>query len=74
MKPTKELYYGCDSYDYHYFQPTPPKIRLQKLDDGFYTRIKRKGMYYWVADLNDNTYIFNVTKLKRKLRKRKGKK
>ena len=71
---TKDIYYGCDSYDYEYFKPYPPKHRLQKLDDGFYTRIKRKGMYYWVADLNDTTYIFNISKLKRKRIKRKGRK
>ena len=42
----KDIYYGCDSYDFEYFQPKPPKIRLQKLGDGFYTRHKRKGMFY----------------------------
>ena len=46
----KDIYYGCDSYDFEYFQPKPPKIRLQKLGDGFYTRHKRKGMFYHNAD------------------------
>ena len=70
----KDTYYGCDSYDFEYFQPNPPKIRLQKLKDGYYTRCKRKGMFYHVADLDDAKYIFNVTKLKRKKNFKKFKK
>ena len=64
----KDIYYGCDSYDFEYFQPKPPKTRLQKLGDGFYTRHKRKGMFYHIADLDDTKYIFNVTKIKSKIR------
>ena len=50
----KDIYYGCDSYDFEYFQPKPPKIRLQKLEDGFYTRHKRKG---YKMDRNFTTKI-----------------
>ena len=54
----KDTYYGCDSYDFEYFQPNPPKIRLQKLEDGYYTRCKRKGIKkLWYVDFFDSFSI-----------------
>ena len=64
----KDIYYGCDSYDFEYFQPKPPKFRLQVFNGVFCTRTKRKGMFYHIADLDDTKYIFNVTKIKSKKR------
>ncbi len=73
-KIRKNIYIGCGEFDYNYFKPNYPMIRLQKFDDGFYTREERKGMFYFIADLADDKFIFNLTKLKSKNRKRKGKK
>ncbi len=64
----RDVYYGCDSFDFDFFKPKPPKMRLQIFNGVFCTRTKRKGMYYFIAHLNDAKYIFNVTKLKRKKR------
>ena len=41
--------------------------RLQKREDGFYTRKTKKGKFYWVVDLGD-TSIFNINKLKSKIK------
>lgn len=58
----RDVYYGCDSYDYR--KCNSPKFRFQKLNDGYYFRWVRKEMFYWASELNDTAHIFNVTKLK----------
>lgn len=63
LKLSKDIYYGYVNYDYEYFKPYPPKHRLRK-----------KNRFYWKADLNDSKYIINISKLKRKRIKRKGRK
>lgn len=63
----KDVYIGCSTFDFKYYNGEF-STRLQKRADGFYTRKTKKGKFYWVADLGDTKHIFNINKMKSKIK------